>query len=179
MVVNSKPRVAVKILKSEAERKLRLPRITHANAEKAAEIEQRRRAERIQIVGVVEGVKYLDARDERQPPIVEMDRASHAEIKNKERIVFSEVISPAVDTIHEPGCRIVEAARGSSPRPVGVVSFGLGGVLLNAEVAVDTKREIAHSVGVEFVALIAIGERIFCLQIVEVGVTEREGIALV
>ena len=40
-----------------------LPRITYSYAEEAAEVKQRRRAERIEIVGVVKGVKDLDARD--------------------------------------------------------------------------------------------------------------------
>ncbi|HEY4048151.1 MAG TPA: hypothetical protein VGM27_14915 [Acidobacteriaceae bacterium] len=46
-------------LENEAERKLSWPRITDSDTREAAEIEERRRAERVEIVGVVEGVEHL------------------------------------------------------------------------------------------------------------------------
>ena len=83
-----------------------LPRVADSDAQKAAEVEQGRRTERIEIVGVVEGVKYLDTRDELQLAIVKVNRTSHPEVEDEERIVFSEVVSPAVGAVHEARERV-------------------------------------------------------------------------
>lgn len=47
-------------LELQADRKLGLPRVAHANAEEAVEVEELRRRQRIHVVLVVEGVEHLE-----------------------------------------------------------------------------------------------------------------------
>ena len=68
-----------------------------------------------------------------------------------------------------------------APVPVPLELFGLGfcRVLLDAEIALEAEGQIADGVGVEFVALVAVGVGVLAGEIEEVGVAEGERIALV
>jgi len=91
----------MKKLEDEAERKLSLTGIADSDTQEAAEIKQRRRTQRVEIVGVVEGVEDLDARNNRELAVVELERASHSEVEDEEGIVFAKMITAAVDAIDE------------------------------------------------------------------------------
>jgi hypothetical protein len=133
-----------------------LPWVADSNPKKSAEIEQGRRTEWVEIVGVVEGVEHLYARHEFELAIVEMDRTSHAKVYDEEGVVLAKMVTAAVNAVHKPRERVVDAARGSRAVTVGVVGLGFGGVLLDAKVALEPQREISQRVGVELVRLIAV-----------------------
>lgn len=91
----------MKKLEDEAERKLSLPRITDTDAQEAAEIEERRGTQRIEIVGVVEGIEHLDARNKRELAVVELEGTSHTEVEHEEGIVFAKMVAAAIDAVDE------------------------------------------------------------------------------
>ena len=51
-------------LKLEAQRQLRLPRITHANTQKAIKIKKGRRYQRVNVISIIKGVKHLKGWDQ-------------------------------------------------------------------------------------------------------------------
>ena len=81
-------------LKNEPQRQLRLTRIADAHAEKAAEIEERRGTERVEIVLVVEGIKDFCARFEGPPAVVELEGTSHAEVRHEEALSLRKWFRP-------------------------------------------------------------------------------------
>src|SRR5215813_11452285 len=65
---------------------LHLPGIPDALAQEAVEVEQRRRRERVHVVGVVERVEHLRARDDLGGP--HLERPLHAPVEGEEGVVL-------------------------------------------------------------------------------------------
>src|SRR2546422_1385131 len=133
-------RVGSPSLERELERELRLPRIAHALAQEAVEVKQRRRAEWIHIIFVVEGVEYLNHRNQLHP-VAELERPLQAPVEGEKRVVLAQTISTLVLAIHKAG-------------------FGgdrLGRMRLHANVSLEAPRQLAIGKEIEFVPLVAIG----------------------
>src|SRR6266581_3294073 len=81
-------------------RELRLPRVADALPEEAVEVEERRRRQRVNVVGVVERVEHLEARNH-------LSARSHAErtlktpIKRKVLVVLPIPVAPAIDAVQD------------------------------------------------------------------------------
>ena len=132
-----------------------LERVSHAGPQKTIEVEQRRSTQRVDIVGVVEGVEELDARNE-LVLVADLERAVDAEVEYEEGVVFALVIAAAVDAVDEACRRIVAAARCAGAGTEDIVRLRFGGVLLDTEGALDAEGQISESVGVELVRFVAV-----------------------
>lgn len=67
-------------LERELNRELYLPRVAHTLTKEAIKIEKSRRRERVDIIGVVEGIEHLDARNQRIP-LAEFEWTLEAPVK--------------------------------------------------------------------------------------------------
>src|SRR5262249_3382225 len=76
------------MLELEANGKLGLPRIAHTNAQKAVEIEQGGRGQRVNVVLVVEGIKDFHLGND-GVAFAEAERPRDAKVKREERIVLA------------------------------------------------------------------------------------------
>ena len=86
-----------------------MQRIAYSNTEKAAEVEEGRRTEWVDIVGVVEGVEYLDPWNE-FVFVVELKGPGKTKVQNEEGIVFAKMVAAAIDTVNEACERVVGTA---------------------------------------------------------------------
>ena len=75
-------------LERELNRQLHLPRIAHALPQEPVKVKQSRRHERVDVVGVVEGIEHLDDRNDREA-LVEFDRPLNAPVKREVFVVFA------------------------------------------------------------------------------------------
>jgi len=127
-------------LEEEAQGELCLTGIAYTNAEKAVEVEEGRRAKRVEIVGVVKGIEDFGARFEGELAIVEVKRTGYAKVEDEEGIILAKVIATAVDAADEACEGVVDAAGSTRPVAGSVVRLWLGGVLLNADVSFEAER---------------------------------------
>ena len=98
-----------------------MQRVADSGAEKAVEVEQCWRAERVDVVLVVEGVEDFNAWDQLPLVVVEADGTCDAKVGDEEFVVLAEVVATAVDTVDEAGRRVVNAARCPGAVTVDVV----------------------------------------------------------
>ena len=155
---------------------MRLQRVADAEAQKTIEVEQCRRTQRVDIVGVVEGVEDLHLGNELEP-VVDMEWTSDAEVEHEKGVVFAEVIAAAVDAVDEAGCRIVKAARSSGAGTEDIVRLRFGRVLLDAERALEAPWQVSQSVGVELVCFVAVRKRVLRGKVVEKGSRSLESLS--
>ena len=83
--------------------------IADSNAEKAAEVKEGRRAEWVDVVGVVEGVEDLGPWDE-FVSVMELEGPGETKVQNEEGVVFAKVVAAAIDAVDEACERVVGAA---------------------------------------------------------------------
>src|SRR5579864_5952098 len=94
------------------QRQLHFQRIPNALTQEAVKVKQSWRDQRIHIVLVVEAVKHLHLGSQ-DIAIAEMEGAGRAPVEGEETIVLPEMVASAINSIHHPGQRVVNAA-GSS-----------------------------------------------------------------
>src|SRR5918999_5002450 len=74
-------------------------------AQESVEIEQRRRAERVDVVFVVERVEHLQDRDHLEPAPLQVERPRDAPVEAEERIVLALRVAAAVDPVEAARAR--------------------------------------------------------------------------
>ena len=89
------------------------------------------------------------------------------------------MVASAIYTIHETRSRIVDTAWRTGAGPGRVVGNRLGGVSLHTHITRETARKFRICIEVESVPLVAVGWGVFSRQVIEIGIAEGEGIALV
>jgi hypothetical protein len=146
--------------------------------QEAVKIEQPRRNQGIHIVLVVEAVEHFDLRNQ-LVAVSKMERPSPAPIEGEEAIVFAQVVASAIDTVNYTGNGIVLAARGARSGTQRIIGDRLRRVRLDARTEFEAVRQLHVPKQIEFVSLIAIGERVVPTEVKAVEVAEGEGIALV
>ncbi len=108
-----------------------------------------------------------------------MDWAGDAEVECEESVVLAEMVTAAILAVDKASVGVGGAARRSRRRQSEVIRYGLSGVGLHADIGVKAPRQIRDGVEVEFVALVAIGVGILRFEVVEIGISKSERVALV
>src|SRR5687767_2327727 len=75
-------------LEHHLHRELGLPRIADTRPQEAVEVEQGRRAERVDVVAVVERVEHLDDRDDFDRAAVQTERPRETPVEGEEFVVL-------------------------------------------------------------------------------------------
>src|SRR5688572_15818764 len=150
-------------LENNLDGELHLPRITDTSPEEAVEVEQRRRAERVDVVLVVERVEHLEDRDDLHAAALEAEWTREAPVEGEERVVLAVAVAATIHTVQRA------RARGN----------GLGAARLDARVGVQAGRQREIAVGVELVPDVTIRGPPVLLEIEEVEAAIGERIPLV
>src|SRR5262245_13644713 len=163
--------------------KLQLPRITHALAQEAIEIEQSRRYQRVDVVVVVEGVEHLQHRNQRVA-VAEFNGADHAPVEGEVFSVLAQVVPAAVNSGHDASERVAFAAGWSgcvtqSVSAEGVHRNRLCGAGLHADVHFEGLGQAGVGEEVELVLDVAIREGVVAIEVEAVESAIGERIALV
>src|SRR5712691_2303637 len=149
-------------LEREPKRDLQLTRVAHAQAQEAVEVEERGRAQGVDVVLAVESVEHLDDGYEgRAPP--ELDGPLQPPVEREILVVLPVPVASAVDVVEHP-------RRGGD---------GLGGAGLEARVPLQAPWQLRVGEEVELVADVAVRRPVVLAQVVEVEGAVGEGIALV
>src|SRR6266496_1931336 len=119
------PRPQRLLLEREPDRDLQLTRVAHPQAQEAVEVEERGRAQGVDVVLAVEGVEHLDDGYEgRAPP--ELDGPLQPPVEREILVVLPVPVASAVDVVEHP-------RRGGD---------GLGGAGLEARVPLQPSRQL-------------------------------------
>src|SRR5260370_3388578 len=128
-------------VEDEAEGELRLEGIADSGAEEAVEVEQRWRAEWVDVVLVVEEVEDFNARDQLPLVVMEAEGTCDANVGDEELVVLAEVVAAAVDAVDEAGLGVIDGAGGSGAVAVGIVGDGWRVVVLQSQVALEAEGQ--------------------------------------
>src|SRR5204863_6396757 len=120
-------------------RELNLSRISDSDSQKAIEVEQPRRRQRVDVVFVVERVEHLESGQQRDP-IPKLDRPRESPIKRKVFVVLASCIA-----IIRRSCSRGDRLRGAS---------------LDSRIQLKAPADLRIVVEVEFVTDISIRQRI-------------------
>src|SRR6187399_3042800 len=92
------------LLERQLHCQLRLARVADTRAQEAVEVEQRRRAQRVDVVRVVERVEHLD--DRRQLVVrAKAERAPESPVEREILVVLPLAVPAAIDTVEDPRAR--------------------------------------------------------------------------
>src|SRR6266576_3670467 len=84
--------IYVPVSERELNRQLHLPGIANALPQEAVKIEQPRRAQRVDVVCIVEGIEHLEDRDQ-CVPFTKLEGTLDAPVERKEFIVLSQGVA--------------------------------------------------------------------------------------
>ena len=110
-------------------------------AQEPIKIEEGRRAQGVDVVLIIERVEQLELRSERHV-LAKFERTLDTEIEREVSVVFAQMIAAAIDAVYESRKRIIHTAWRPRSSPIRIVSNGLRGVRLHAEVQVEAPGKI-------------------------------------
>src|SRR5258708_29402432 len=145
-------------LESKLHCQLQLSGISHALTEKAVKVKQPRRAERVDVVLVVEGIEHLDDGNQRIA-LAKFEGSLDSPIKREVLIVLAQRVAIRCGAY--------------------VRRYGLSRTCLHAEVSFQAPTHVYKRIEVELMPNVAVRESIVKTQIVDIQGSIREWIALV